>query len=406
MIKKLRHRFVLISSLTVMVVLMGVVGVINSGNVLLVYQNVYRTTGIIIDNGGELPTYSEETYKGTTINTADAVAMVRYYSVIIDEDGAATLKVRQMKAVDDAEALSEALKLSRERKTSGRYTRGKFHYVYAVEEIDDGTLVVVMDANSEYYQCRQLMIISMTISLAGLAFFVIVMYMISTRAIAPAIRNYRRQQEFITNAGHELKTPVAIISANAEVEEMINGESEEIRTILTQTKRLSGLIDELMRIARMTENVNLVMTTCDLSQIVRDQAAPFDNVARAEGKNLVLDVSDDVSVRGEERMLSELVTILTDNAVKYCDEGGTIIVKLGKHGRNGARLLVTNNYLAGKNENYDKFFERFYRADTSHSAAKKGYGIGLSMAQTIVLQHKGKMKAFWKDGLITFEATL
>ena len=215
------------------------------------------------------------------------------------------------------------------------------------------------------------------------------------------------QKRFITNAGHELKTPLAIISANAEVLEMVNGKNEWTDSILNQTKRLSVLIGNLISLAKMDEKQDLVFSKINVSPIVSETVDGFKPLCETDGKSMTSEIEEDVIIKTNEQIFRELVNILTDNAVKYCDDGGEVHVELSHSlGHRGAKLIVTNTYAEGKNVDTSKFFERFYREDTSHNSEKKGYGIGLSMAEEIVKQHKGHIKAEYKNGNIFFIVTI
>jgi signal transduction histidine kinase len=213
------------------------------------------------------------------------------------------------------------------------------------------------------------------------------------------------QKRFITNAGHELKTPIAIISANAETIEMINGKSQWTGSILKQVRRLNNLITDLITLSKMGERsqTDLNMVSVDVSDTVQTVTESFQPMVTDEQKTLVSHIQPDLHIVSDAKCLYELVNILVDNAVKYCDDGGTIDVTL-KSGKKNKGIIVTvaNNYADGKNVDYSRFFERFYRGDESHNSQKSGYGIGLSMAEELTQLLKGKISVNFKDGIITF----
>ena len=228
-------------------------------------------------------------------------------------------------------------------------------------------------------------------------------------AIRPFVRNMENQKRFITNAGHELKTPIAIISANAEAIEMLNGQSQWTDSILKQVRRLSNLIQDLIMLSKMGERsqVDLVITDVNLSETVHAVADSFQQLAIDAEKTLTTAIADGIHVKGDSKCLYELVNILVDNAVKYCDDKGTIDVSLrrGRLGK-GAVVAVTNTYADGANVDYSRFFERFYRGDTSHNSQKAGYGIGLSMAEELTKLMGGKINVSYKAQRITFTVRL
>ena len=187
---------------------------------------------------------------------------------------------------------------------------------------------------------------------------------------------------------------------------MINGKSEWTDSILTQVKRGTSLINDLITLSRTTEAEQVVLTDVDLSKTLQETAQSFRPVIENAGKTLTVQIQDGVVVKAEEKMLTELCNILVDNAAKYCDDGGEVKVVLKKRGRTGALLQVSNDYREGSGEDYGKFFHRFYRGDVSHNSRHSGYGIGLSMAQTIAEKLRGSITAGWKGGVITFTVML
>lgn len=228
--------------------------------------------------------------------------------------------------------------------------------------------------------------------------------------IRPFIRNYEKQRRFITNAGHELKTPLAIISANTELQELMIGENEWTKSTNDQVARLTNLINSLVALSRLEEHPDIVLQDVDFSYITEDAAEDFKGPVVRDGKSFVMDITSDIHVKAEEKSLFELVTLLVDNANKYCDsEGTTVTVRLRQIGRTckRARVEVPNTYKEGKEVDYGKFFERFYRIDESHNNKENsGFGIGLSMAQSMVELFKGRIFASYKSDTITFTVIL
>ena len=176
---------------------------------------------------------------------------------------------------------------------------------------------------------------------------------------------------------------------------------------MRQVDRMTGLIQNLVMITRAQEQDNRQdRVETDISKAVQETVHTFAPVAAQDGKKLETDIPDGLSMLAEEGQIRQLVSLLVDNAIKYCDAGGTIQVSLSRKGRNGMRLVVSNNYAAGKDVDFSKFFERFYREDKSHNQDKGGYGIGLSIAENLVAQYHGSIRAEFHDGVISFICTL
>lgn len=174
-----------------------------------------------------------------------------------------------------------------------------------------------------------------------------------------------------------------------------------------QVERMTGLINSLVAMARLEEQPEVVLTDLNFSAIAEDAAEDFKGPVIKDGKQFVMEIQPDIHVKAEEKSLFELVTLLVDNANKYCDAGGAVSVKLSKANRlSKARLEISNTYAEGKNVDYSKFFERFYREDESHNNKKSGYGIGLSMAQTMVKLFKGSISVSYSGDTITFLVSL
>ena len=275
-----------------------------------------------------------------------------------------------------------------------------------LRDADGETLICFLDCTNEMWQVWKFMYYSVLFGVLTLSGYVCMMIILAKRAVQPTIQNIEAQKRFITNAGHELKTPISVISANAEVLEMMNGENEWTQSILKQTKRLSGLVNDFILLTKVDEMKKPELVEMSLSAAARDTADSFHTVAEQMGKKLIVDIADEVRVKATERELPELLNVLTDNAVKYCDDGGTVEVKVTGRGSGRSGVFqVSNDYAAGKEQDYSRFFDRFYRADESHSSEKSGYGIGLSMAEGIARMYRGKIRAEWKAGVMYFTVT-
>jgi len=250
-------------------------------------------------------------------------------------------------------------------------------------------------------------LISCLVGFGSLVVVTVLVALFSRRAIKPMVENMERQKRFITDAGHEIKTPLAIISANTEVIEMLDGENEWTQSIRHQTKRLSELVQMLLKLAKMEGEVQREMTVTEfnISDAVIDVAEPFITLAKSKNKDLTLDVAEGLSFTGDESQIRELTSILTENAVKYAEENTEIKLTLARHGKETV-LSVFNKGEPIAEESLPKLFDRFYREDSSRTRDTGGSGIGLSIAKAIVDSHKGRISAKNTDGGILFTAVL
>lgn len=277
-------------------------------------------------------------------------------------------------------------------------------YYYLKERREDGDIAItILDCTSEVE--GMLRILSATIVTMLLALFItfILVRVFSKKLIQPEIENSQRQRQFITNASHELKTPLAVIRANTELLEVTGGQNEWTTSTLNQVDHLNGLIQNLVMISKAAEKEDVSnLVSINATEIVEQTIKPYEALAKKSGNELTVNAEKDVMVLADESKLRQLATILIDNAIKYCDEAGKVEVELTQTKKNKIKLTVANSYAEGKDVDYNMFFDRFYREDKSHNIDKGGYGIGLSIAESICRQYGGSIKAVWKDGIISF----
>lgn len=283
-------------------------------------------------------------------------------------------------------------------------------YYYAITTLSNGnTLVAMLNNQENTYMELSISILITGLCMIGLFITFFIIRALSYRAIQPSIENATRQKEFITNASHELKTPLAVISANTEFIEMMNGKSEWTESTLNQVDRMNGLIQNLVMISRSSEQESTISSECNVSKAVQETVEPFEALAKREEKDLAVNITPGVTMITDESAIRMLSSTLVDNAIKYCDEKGMIGISLiPTKKKNTCILTVSNSYADGANIDCRRFFDRFYREDQSHhtEGGKKGYGIGLSVAESIANRNGGSIRVDWKDGIIAFTAYL
>lgn len=239
---------------------------------------------------------------------------------------------------------------------------------------------------------------SILISAIGyLLVFVLITYF-SGRIIRPVLESYEKQKQFITDAGHELKTPVTIINADVDVLRMEQGDSEWLDDIQLQVKRMSELTSNLVYLSRMEESGGkLPLIEFPVSDIVEEALASFRTLAQSANKELQCDIEPMLSMKGNDKAIGQLIHILMDNAMKYSPEGSAIAISLHKQGRNLIlSVLNQSNYTIAKAD-LPRLFDRFYRTDPSRNSETGGHGIGLSVAKAIVETHNGRIQAESSD---------
>lgn len=402
-IAKMRRTFIAIAtaSFFVTIVFMGVATF--ASNVVVVRAQANSTIDAIIDAGGKTPTL--ENYHGRGFHE-EASYGLRFFTVTFDESGdVVNVDLSHVNLMDKDKAL-EAAMVASDPNTLTRLSQYE-NYFYKESLIGDGSMVVFLDCSFQLANVAEVTTNTIVLTVLALVVAFIAVVAFSKRAIQPEVENARRQQKFMTNASHELKTPIAVIRANTELTEMLSGETEWTQSTLSQVDRLEGLVRDLMTIVRGEEReAGQELGDIDASAVVGEAVESFRSVAQQNGKDLQSAISDGVKLRGTEASIEQLTCLLVDNAIKYCDEGGSIDVSLspGLLGH-GCTLSVANDYAAGADVDYRNFFDRFYRADESHEN-QQGYGIGLSVAESICERYHGSIKASWKAGKITFTCVL
>lgn len=407
MFRKLRVRFILIASVAVTGILFFLVGALNSVRFLQTTGEIQAVLNILSDNQGEFPSVqaTAQALDNDRISI-DTIYQYRYFSAVFNEDGTVySSNLNNISNLSQEQALKSAKSVVKQHRKNGIFTIGGQYYSYQVTR-DAKTkryLAVVLDSTKYLEDRNDFLWVSIRSALYSVIFFIVVISVVSSWAIRPYVRNYEKQKRFITNAGHELKTPLAIISANTELQELMTGENEWTESTKDQVNRLSNLINQMVSLARLEEQPDIAVVDVDFSSLVQKAAQDFKSVAEKAGKDYQIRVQDDIHVKASQDELYELISILIDNACKYCDEDGQIFVTLTKaKRRKRARLIVSNSYADGKNVDYSRFFDRFYREDESHNHKQAGYGIGLSMAESLVNLFKGKIAASYKKGFISF----
>ncbi|MCM1191025.1 MAG: HAMP domain-containing histidine kinase [Butyrivibrio sp.] len=326
--------------------------------------------------------------------------------ICLDEAGS-ILEIRQDAAenysAEDLSAVTAAL--LKKGRAQGWHRYFKFRITaYAGTNGSTVTVIGLINASSDLYAVLTMLLISAVIGLLSFLLVLLIIVLASGHAVKPIAESYARQKQFVTDAGHELKTPLTVISANSELARMIYGDSEWFDSIDRQVGKMNSLVRSLITLAKMDEEQEPVLAAFNLSDAVYDTAKSFEGLLHSQGKLIVFDIAENIEYTGDESRLRQVVSILMDNAVKYCDPDGKVTVKLLRDRQ--VKLQIINDFAAVADCRLDRLFERFYRADRARTP-DGSYGLGLSIAKSIVEQHKGEIRAKALDhGRIMFEVIL
>ncbi len=403
MIRKIRQRFIRIAVVVLALAMALVAVVINAANWVDVRAQLSETLSFISQEGGRNGRGGRGP-GGKLLRMR--VSEARFFSVLLDDEGIPVISDTSRSAEYSGDELRDIAVGA----LSGGRTGG-FHqnFLFTVVERSDGQrMAVFLNCETRLNGVRRLAVISACAWLGGvlLAWALVARY--SRIAIRPLIENAVRQKQFITDAGHELKTPLTVISANMDVLTLETGENEWIRSTQKQVAGMRGLVNELIYLSRLDEDDSrLQKSPQDLEKLLREEADPFIGMAEFSGKSFEIEASGRCVVQGDEAALRRLISVLCENAVKYAPEGDAIKIDLRGDARR-VTLSVENGLAQPLPEDaLNHLFDRFYRADASRSKEKSGYGLGLSIARAITEKHGGELTARNTDtGRLRFTVAL
>lgn len=328
---------------------------------------------------------------------------LRFFSVHYDTNGIVS-RVNQdyITSISESDAETYADAVLESGKAHG-YESG---YRYLVSTAEDETVVLFLNSERELQTMRSLLWITLAIAAACLAVVFGLVVLFSRRAITPYLKNMEAQKQFITNASHELKTPLTAISTSADVLAMEHDGDEWVHNIQVQSGRLSKLITSLVALSRLDEeNPFPVRTEFSLSDALWEISEPFGSLAQAKGKAYTQDIADGLTVTGDRTAIQQMFSILLDNALKYSPDGGSISLTTQRSGKR-AEVTVSNTVDTAQSIDTTRLFDRFYRADESHSGAVSGTGIGLSIVKATVEAHGGTISVRQEGCVMMFTARL
>lgn len=415
MIKILQRKFILTAMIAITVLLVVLLGVINVFNIVSVSHSIDSTLKDIVDSAqmmggmGRNPFYSigddsfdnGEAPENTDNGVDDGVA---YFSVTLDEDGnAILLSMDGISSVTQDEAVLMAQSVFESKSVSG--SDGEYRYMGYTTIFGSGITYVFMDTGT--FKDGVLRVVALS-ALAGVGcwgLMLLFVSILSKKFIRPIAQNMERQKNFVTDAGHEIKTPIAIIQANAEALELFNGESKWTKNIKEQTGRLSALMTNLLTLSKASENYEKpVMYDVDLAEIVEKNVEMFKDPAALRGVMINYENTCPCMVKGDKDQFARVASLLLDNAVKYAPGMSEIDISISDVSKNMI-LKITNDCEELPDCEPERLFDRFFRPDSSHNSETGGTGIGLATVRAIMEQYKGNASCVYEDGRISFVMT-
>ena len=412
MIYRLQRRFIIICTVSVLAVVTLVFGIILMLNVSSMNRNIDMLAERISEGGGRFPgSFGEipipdnippKNDQSFDFITPETPFSTRHFTVFFDDGGNVSQTFTEsIYSINEDTAIEYAEKAMNDGDERGWISS----YRYKIFPTDFGVGVVFVDGSMNLSALMQSMTIAGIVLLACATLVLILIFSLSGKAVKPIAESYEKQKQFITDANHELKTPLTLILANLDIAEAELGSNEWLDDIRAEGHRMADLVGQLVELSRMDEDGrSMKVSEVALGELVLDTVTEFEPLAKERGKTLTYTIDKGVVYSGDEALLHRLVGILMDNAIKYCDTDGEINVTL----RRGRRIVlnIENTYAAVDDIELNRLFDRFYRADKARTFTG-GYGIGLSMAKAIAESHKGEITAYKKDSMhIGFKVVL
>lgn len=398
MIKRLRKRFIIFSFAVVATVIVAIVVGIDLSNYFEMRStadNLITMLMIEDSNGFGIP--GNAPFPGRDDLPREARFAARYFIVETDESGTVTrTDLGRIASVEEKDVSSY---LKKAKNASGFADT----FRYKREKTQNGYKYVFLDCEKEIEATRKFILYSLIFAFAGLAAIAGVIIVLSKNVLAPVEESYRKQKRFITDAGHELKTPLTVINANAELLELETGENEWLDSIKGQVEKLTKLTKELVFLSRMDEgSLNLGKASFSLKAALTDVADGFREAALVAGKKIEIDAKE-LTIDANEEMIRRAIGLLIDNAIKYAEKE-EITLSLKKEGNTA--ILEEANAASLPKGAHPELFERFYRPDSSRTTATGGHGVGLSVVESVVTAHGGSVSCVSDGEHVTFTLKL
>lgn len=398
--KTLRKKFILFAMSAVTVLLVVLIGAINILNWVILDRQSDAVLHSLSDVEGKFGQMDRKN-KGPFLPDMDmdTIQSARFFTVRLDDTGRVLdVNIDQISSVTKEQAEAYAGELQ---DSSGKLDG----YKYQVRQMGPDRLVFFMDTSSQIRNFLMVLTVSTAIGLLCWILILPFVILLSGRVVRPVLAGMEKQKQFITNAGHELKTPLAIIQTNNDASTLIYGENKYSKNIRQQTQRLNGLMTNLLTLAKLDEEGKLPTEPVNVSELIQTALPAYEDLSQQKGVGFVTDIAPNIWMQVHADTFSQMIFVLLDNAVKYTPGNGDIRLTLSREGEH-ILLWEENTCETSPDVDPERLFERFYRGDSARTQdGHGGYGIGLSAARAIVEAFGGVLRASYPDrGHIRFLA--
>ena len=404
MIKKMRWRLTIVAMAAFLAIIVLVAFLVNVVNYYNVTSRVDDTISFIMatekrdlrsSDSGNLDTNKPLRDSLVEFPDVESNYMNRFFTVCFDKEGnIESSSTDYVASISETDAREYALKVYKNDSDSGYIDE----YRYRMQKVDDSTIIVFLNVSREQQYMKSLRNLSLVVAMGSLTLVFILIMIFSKSVVIPIEKNINMQKRFITDASHELKTPLTSISTSLDVITMVHGEDEWTENIKNQTNRMSKLVSELVTLSKLDEELPLPnKEKFSLSSAAWEIIGIYEQQAKGKNKKLTLDIAEDVSMVGEKASIQQMLSVLIDNAIRYSDDNGEIKLSIYKK-RKKVVIEVFNTCQLEKVPDVKRLFDRFYRPDDSRNIKTGGNGIGLAIAKAVAETHGGTIEALCPDG--------
>ncbi len=393
MIYRLQKKFILICVISILSVISIIYGLLLILNVNSLNKNLDMLADKIVEGNGRFPGQIRPGDKPKDeFITQETPFSTRHFSVWFDKDNnIVRINTESIYSIDEDIAKEYALEKINDNNKKGWID----NYRYKVYNNNFGTTIVFIDGSMNKTLLIESMIIALVVLLGISAILLLLISLLSKKVVKPIAESHEKQKQFITDANHELKTPLTLILANLDIAEAELGKNEWLDDIRTEGYRMTELVNQLVDLSRMDEDTLIIdKKEINLSEVLTDTVFDFKGLVEQKGKIINTNIADNINYQCDERLIRKLFSILLDNAIKYCDENGIINVNLSK--KKTIIFTIENTYKEVENIELNKLFDRFYRSDKARTF-NGGYGVGLSIAKSIVQKHHSEITSYKKE---------
>lgn len=410
MIKALQKKFIITAMTAISVLLIILLGAINIINIVSIGKATEQTLSIISESEGDFknlkPINDEpmheppQNFRHGEKNDYDTFMSSNFFVVCFNFDGQIIkTDVSRTSTVTESDAQSLAREVVAAQSDEGK--TGKYRFRLS-PTADGGTVIVFLDTSNETMSYLRILALSLLVGIVCWSLMLAFVILLSKKAIKPIAQNIEKQKQFITNAGHEIKTPIAIIQSNTEAMELYNGENKWSKNIKAQIARLNGLMNDLLFLAKMDESSN--KPACEkivIGEILEKSISGFKASAEQKTVDFSTEIDTSAVIFADKMQIEQLFSIMLDNAVKYVDENGKISIILKKSEKH-IQIEFFNTCASLPDVEPNRLFDRFFRGDKARTQKSGGYGIGLSVAKSIVDSNGGTISAEYINNGIKF----